>query len=211
MGSTAKAGLRYIPAAARRASEWMSFTLGTISGAGAYVVDGSASVCPPVDLSTPAGEMKVAADIRSFGRRNLFVQQLGMHRNPSFDFRPLTAQFLYNAIEFDAEFDFSLRCERIGDVTYVSGAGARDYGGDVTQGMVSLNVTGGWRKEGLAIALQGDLGDRTAFMNKPVRSEYRKERYLVDIVISWMVLRFVFYAEKGFVIDNHRKYFLGDR
>ena len=42
-------------------------------------------------------------------------------------------------------------------------------------------------------------------MNKPVRQVHRKERYQVDVVIPWKVLRFMFYAEKGFVIENHRK------
>ncbi len=86
------------------------------------------------------------AGLRNFGRENLFVYQSDSNPNPAFDFRPLTGGFLYNAIYFDRRFAFSIASSRIGDVTYVSGAAARDYGGPVAQAMISLQATGCWNE-----------------------------------------------------------------
>jgi len=146
------------------------------------------------------------AGLRNFGRENLFVYQSDSNPNPAFDFRPLTGGFLYNAIYFDRRFAFSIASSRIGDVTYVSGAAARDYGGPVAQAMISLQATGCWNRDGLTLEMSGELGDTDALLGRPVEREFRQASYAVNLTIPWLTLRFVFYNEMGFIIENYQKY-----
>ncbi|MEK7992697.1 MAG: hypothetical protein AAB403_02725 [Planctomycetota bacterium] len=146
------------------------------------------------------------AGLRNFGRENLFVHQSDSDPNPSFDFRPLTDAFLYNAIYLDRSFAFSITSPRIGDVTYVSGASARDYGGEVAQGMISLQATGYWNRDGLTLEMSGELGDKEASLGRPVEVGFQHASYAVNLNIPWLALRFIFYREMGFIIENYQKY-----
>ena len=38
---------------------------------------------------------------------------------------------------------------------------------------------------------------------------YRKDRFEIEVEIPWMILRFLFFEQKGFVIDNYKKYCCG--
>lgn len=148
---------------------------------------------------------RLIAGFYSWGGRNFFVHHLG-NPNPSFSLRPLTTGFLANAIENDPTFEFSLISERIGDVTYISGAQARDYGGEVQKGIISLHGIGDWSVDGLRLCLSGKLGDRSAFLGKPTPSEFKNASYSLELDIPWSVLRFLFYDQIGFVISNHQKF-----
>jgi hypothetical protein len=173
-----------------------------------FEVYGFARTLPDANSSSPSDHAaRLIAGFRSFGRENFFVHHPDpIKPDPSFDFRPLTTQFLANTIENDTSFKFSIVAERIGDVTYVSGAGARDYGGEVRQGMISLHATGGWSSGGLKLCITGELGDRSAFLGKAVAPEFKKASYAIDLGIPWNVLRFLFYDQKGFVISNYDKF-----
>jgi hypothetical protein len=186
-----------------------------------FQINGTAKVLP---ATNPACRPKnsngyLIAGFSSFGRREFFVHYnqvipnprfpslpLIGNPNPSFRWRPLTTEFLANAIENDPTFELGLISERIGDVTYISGAEARDYGGPVQQGMTSLRVNGSWSVDGLRLSLSGKLGDHSAFLNKPTPTEFKNDSYALDLEFPWSVLRFLFYNEMGFVISNHQKF-----
>jgi hypothetical protein len=174
---------------------------------GGFLVRGFAKALQATGPVSPPGQVgQLIAGFYSFGHRNFFVHQQTATGNPGFSLRPLTTIFLANAIENDPTFTFSLISERIGDVTYVSGAAARDYGGEIRQGIVSLHATGSWGVEGLKLSVAGELGDRSAFLGKPTPSEFKHVSYAIDLDIPWGVLRFLFYDQMGFVIDNHEKF-----
>jgi len=173
---------------------------------GGFQINGLAKVLP---ATNPAFRQETGRELiagfYSFGRRNFFVHHqtpMGRTDNPSFSLRPLTTEFLANVIENDPTFKFSLISERIGDVTYVSGAAARDYGGEVQQGITSLDASGGWSVSGLRLSLSGELG-------KPTPSEFKYASYLLELDIPWAVLRYLFYDQIGFVISNHQKFYAG--
>ena len=171
-----------------------------------FQVSGVAKVLPVTAASRLESGRQLIVGFYSSGRRNFFVHQKTATGNPGFSLRPLTTEFLANVIENDPTFKFSLASERIGDVTYVSGAGARDYGGEVQQGIISLQATGGWSPTGLKLSITGELGDRSAFLGKPTPSEFKKASYAIDLDMPWTVLRFLFYEQIGFVISNHQKF-----
>ena len=179
-----------------------------LSGGGGFKVMGVARVSPDSNADCrPENIRELVAGFHAFGRRNFNVYGSDQYRpNPSFDLRPLTTRFLANAIENDPTFQFSVISERIGDVTYVSGAGARDYGGDIQQGMISLHAIGGWGVEGLRLTVRGELGDRSAFRGKPTPSEFKNASYALDLEIPWAALRFMFYDQMGFVLSNYKKF-----
>jgi hypothetical protein len=177
---------------------------------GGFQINGVAKVLPATNptFRQETGRQLIAGFYLS-GRRNFFVHHqtsAGKTGNPSFSLRPLTTEFLANVVENDSTFKFSLISERIGDVTYVSGAAARDYGGEVQQGIISLDASGGWSVTGLRLSLSGELGDRSAFLGKPTPSEFKHTSYLLELDIPWAVLRFLFYDQMGFVISNHQKF-----
>jgi hypothetical protein len=135
------------------------------------------------------------------GTTSLTIRQLTTLQNPSFFFMPLTVEFLKSAIENDATFEFSLALKRTGKVTYISGAGARDYGKNVEQNIVSLQALGGWYKEGLALDIHGELGDLSVSLEN-----YRNSSYWIDIKIPWSALRFLFYDQFHFIVSNYKLY-----
>lgn len=145
----------------------------------------------------PANAKQLVAGFRSFGRQDFFVHQYDSSLprpidDPSFELRPLTSAFVANAIGNDPTFSFSIVSQRIGDVTYVSGIEARDLGGEIRQGIISLYATGAWSIEGLRISFRGELGDRAAFLNEATPSEYKNASYTIDLKIPWAVLRYMF-------------------
>jgi hypothetical protein len=136
---------------------------------------------------------------------SLSVAQTGLQVNPSFGFHVLTPQYLAHVIENDAAFNFSLVHDRIGDVVYVSGAGARDYAGNVQQRIISLHATGAWRKQGLRLNMEGKLGE----MSHPDEVIFKQASYRVELSIPWAVLRFFFYDKIHFVWSNYETYARG--
>ncbi|MDP1751009.1 MAG: hypothetical protein Q8L22_16285 [Reyranella sp.] len=170
-----------------------------------FHVTGFATVSQSSKPILSGAKRSLIAGLRSFGRENLFIYQSDTDPNPSFDFRPLTGAFLYNAIYLDRSFAFSITSKRIGDVTFVSGAQARDYGGEVTQGMINLQATGYWNRDGLTLEISGELGDKDHF-GRPVETGFQHASYAVNLNIPWLALRFIFYKEKGFIIENYQKY-----
>lgn len=177
---------------------------GRVNGDGFHVT-GFAAVSQSSKPTLSGASRSLVAGLRSFGRENLFVYQNDSDPNPSFDFRPLTGAFLYNAIYMDRSFAFSITSPRIGEVTYVSGASARDYGGEVTQGMISLQATGFWSREGLALEMSGELGGSDA-LGRPIETGFQHASYAVRLSIPWLALRFIFYNEMGFISSNYQKY-----
>jgi hypothetical protein len=168
---------------------------------GGFRVDGFAVTFPERDVrSRPKVIGQVGA---SFGLQSLGVRQINHDGNPSFSFRPLSTRFLANAISNDDTFKFSLTQERLGDVGYISGAGAREYGGDVTQGIISLDAVGGWSPEGLKLSMQGELGDCSALLGQPTAVELKQASYWVELEIPWMTLRFLFFDQINFVLSNY--------
>ena len=144
-----------------------------------------------------AAKPMVVIGIRSFGRKNLFVHQDGQSQTPSFYLRPLTAEFLSNAIDFAPAFAFSIRSPRIGDVAYVSGAGgSRLRRGPSGDGLAGRD--GNMEAGGLAIRLT----NRTVFLDHPVRPEFRKDRFEIEVEIPWMILRF---CSSSFIWVRHAK------
>ena len=131
------------------------------------------------------------------------VHQTNYDGLPRFVFWPLTTRFLANAISNDDTFKFVLAQERLGEVTYVSGAAARDPGGEVNQGIVSLSAVGGWSAEGLNLSMQGELGDCSALLRKPTALEFKRGSYWVELAIPWMALRFLFFDQIHFVLSNY--------
>jgi hypothetical protein len=135
----------------------------------------------------------------------LLVYQTGPDRDPSFAFRVLTTQFLSETIENDASFTFSMAQARIGEVTYVSGAGARDYGGNIDQGIVSLEAAGGWKQKGLRLSMRGEL-DQASSSKNLTPGEFKQASYRIELSIPWAVLRFLFYKQINFVLSNYGLY-----
>lgn len=173
-----------------------------------FLVTGSANVFSDPTPLAPSREAQLIAGFRSYGGRNLFVHQRGDIRDPSFDFRPLTTEFLTSLIEYDRTFAFSLSARSIGDVTYVSGAAARDYGGEVRQDIVSLRSDGCWSSEGLRLHFAGELGEVSSAVElRP--TEFKQNSYDVGLDIPWATVRFLFCSHKAFVIENHRRHALG--
>ncbi len=54
--------------------------------------------------------------------------------------------------------------------------------------------------------MSGELGDTDALLGRPVEREFRQASYAVNLTIPWLTLRFVFYNEMGFIIENYQKY-----
>jgi hypothetical protein len=103
----------------------------------------------------------------------------------------------------DSPFKFSLIADRIGNVTYISGVEARDYGGFVWQRMISLHATGDWSTKGLKICLSGELGDLSAPPSTSI--EFKKESYEIELEIPWSILRFLFYNQMDFLISHYER------
>jgi hypothetical protein len=173
---------------------------------GGFQVNGFAKTLPPPSRSFAIQKGVVIVGFHSVGRPCFFVQQSGISPDPSFSLWHLTIGFLCDAIQNDPTFTFSVTSPRVGDVTYISGAEARDYGGHIQQGMISLHATGGWSTEGLKLSINGQLGDRSAFLGKPIPEGYQNASYEIDLNIPWHVLRFLFYEQKYFVLSNHQKF-----
>lgn len=175
------------------------------AGQGFYV-QGSAITEPQISLHRPSPG-RIIAGIRSFGKSNFFVHQADQTSAPSFDFWPLTAQFLASVIgDEDPDFSFSIISKRLGDVTHVSGVEARETG-DISQSMTSLRGDGSWSKEGLHFNLSGELGDNACFPNRLTPVKYRSRQFEIKAVIPWTVLRFMLYEVKHIVIAQHRRIF----
>lgn len=172
-----------------------------------FQVTGHASVSQSPTPIFFEGGRTLFTGLRSFGRKNLFVQQYGQDSSPSFDFRPLTGASLYDFIGSEPSFAFSITSPYIGDVTYVSGIDAREYGGEVKQGMVSLQASGHWDQRGLTLNMGGGLGEKSAGPHMvSIEPEFRHASYAVTLNIPWQILRFVFYNEMGLITENYRKY-----
>jgi hypothetical protein len=156
----------------------------------------------PSPISRPREAGEVIAGFYNFGPECFFVHQNSANQAPSFVFRPLTAGFLRNAIGEDGTFEFSLMQRRLGDVKYLVGAAARDTG-EISQGILSLHASGGWGQGGLRLHFVGELYENSAFLNRPTPKEYKQASYEIELNIPWMVLRFMFYNEMGFVLSNY--------
>ena len=180
---------------------------GRAKNGGGFTVTGFAKTDQTSHSTLPpetTGEVNVG--FLSFGPGGLFVRQVNKPEVPSFHFRPLTTKYLANAIWNDQVFKFSLVQERIGDVKYVSGAAARDYGWEVSQGIVSLYADGSWSKSGLKLAIHGELGERSALLDKTTPIEFKQAFYGLEVDIPWSNLRFLFYDEINFLLWNYDTY-----
>lgn len=170
---------------------------------GSFSIDGFAKTFPRSSAwPTPEGRGQVHA---GFGLGRLLVHQTTHDGDPSFDFRPLTTGFLANAISDDAEAQFSLAQRRLGEVTYVSGAAAREDG-PVSQGIISLEAVGKWKPEGLNLSMKGNLGDCSALLGRPTPDRYKQASYWVEVEIPWKTLRFMFFDHIGFVVPAYRRF-----
>jgi hypothetical protein len=178
---------------------------GKAAGVG-FKVDGFARACKaatPSPWPEPIGQ--VITGFYPFGPRCFFVHQAASEQTPTFVFRPLTVSFLSNAIGPDPTFEFSLTQRRLGDITYVSGAAARDEG-ETQQGTRSLHASGGWTAAGLRLHFVGELSERSAFLDRPTPGRFRHDTYEVVMDVPWSALRFIFYCEMGFVVQGHQRY-----
>ncbi len=178
-----------------------------LQGAGGFKINGFAHTSPKKGTAIrPQKEGQVVAGFWNFGPLCFFVRQSGGTSYPEFSFRPLTTQFLANAIQNDAKFEFSLAQPRVGDVTYVSGTEGRDYGWQVCQGINTLNGSGGWGKEGLHLRISGELYDKSAVLDRTMPEEFNQASYFLELDIPWSVLRFMFYDKIDFLISNYMTY-----
>jgi hypothetical protein len=169
-----------------------------------FRVDGFARTYKTISpKSRPEHSGQVIAGFYSFGPKCFAVHQDNASPTPSFSFRPLTVGFLSNAIHYDAAFKFSLVQRRLGDVTHLSGAGARDTG-EIRQGILSLHASGGWNPAGLKLHFLGELYENDAFLNRPTPDQYRQASYEIELDIPWAILRFMFYDAMHLVVENYR-------
>ncbi len=140
---------------------------GYVQGGG-FKVDGFAQTSAiEGSVTRPEQATQVIVGFWNFDPHCLFVRQSDRIGNPRFSFRQLTSQFVVNAIENDAEFQFSLAQKRLGEVKYVTGAGAREYGGEVSQTVISLRANGSWNKQGLEFVMRGDLAINPVHTGNP--------------------------------------------
>ncbi|HTV71065.1 MAG TPA: hypothetical protein VMF90_21250 [Rhizobiaceae bacterium] len=178
-------------------------------GSSSFLVDGFARCIDVGQRITEPVVGRVAAGFYHFGPDCFHVHQFdqrGSARDPSFVFYPLKVKFVADAVGYDPEFRFSLAYERLGQVTYVSGAAARDTGG-VYQSIRSVNGAGHWGVEGLHLSLAGEL-DQTPVphFRTQVPNEHFRDKYELAVHVPWEVLKHMFYEQIHFVIGNYEKH-----
>jgi hypothetical protein len=123
------------------------------------------------------------------------------HEDPTFRFPLLTTKFFSDAIHADGRLEVSLAQKGLGEVTYVSGAGAQDYSGDVSQAIASLHAQGELNETGLDLAMKGDFGD--AVTARPAVDRFMQSSYDIRMLIPWHSLRFILHDQRNFLLTNH--------